>query len=257
MILAIDIGNSNIVIGLADGETILFRERVATDHTATALQYAAMLRTAFDMNGQSATDVTGAIVSSVVPGVTGAVTGAVEKFARVQPLVVGPGIKTGLRIRIDNPAQLGSDLVVDAVAGLRHYPLPLIIIDMGTATTLSVLDGNGDYLGGMICPGMAVSNAALVGGTSQLPKIAFEVPKNVVGRNTVDCMKSGLLCGSAGALDGLIDRVEAEIGARCTVVATGGLAGTVVPLCRHSVLLDDDLLLKGLLILYEKNTAPV
>ncbi len=257
MILAIDIGNSNIVIGLAEGERILFRERVATDHAATALQYAAMLRTAFEMNGRSAADVSGAIVSSVVPGVTAAVAGAVQKFAHKDPILVGPGIKTGLKILIDNPAQLGSDLVVDAVAGLRHYPLPLILIDMGTATTLSVLGKDGSYLGGMICPGMAVASNALVGGTSQLPRIAFEVPKTVIGRNTVDCMKSGLLYGSAGALDGLIDRIEAEIGARCTVVATGGLAGTVVPLCRREILLDDDLLLKGLLILYEKNAAPV
>lgn len=255
MVLAIDIGNTNIVIGLAEGERILFRERVATDHAATALQYAAMFRMAFEMNGQSAADVTGAIVSSVVPGVTGAVTDAVKKFARVTPLTVGPGIRTGLRIRIDNPAQLGSDLIVDAVAGMRHYPLPLILIDMGTATTLSVLDGEGSYLGGMICPGVAVASSALVGGTSQLPKIAFEVPEHAIGRNTVDCMKSGLLYGSAGALDGLIDRIEAEIGARCTVVATGGLAGTVVPLCRREILLDDDLLLKGLLILYEKNAG--
>lgn len=253
MILAIDIGNTNIVIGAAKGEDILFRERVATDHTATVLQYAVMLKTAFEMNGLSNADIDGAIISSVVPGVTAAVRGAVEKYAGIEPLIVGPGIKTGLKIMIDDPAQLGSDLVVDAVAGIQHYPLPLIVIDMGTATTLSVINENGAYLGGMILPGMAISNSALVGGTSQLPKIAFELPKALIGRNTVDCMKSGLLYGSAGALDGLIDRVQAEMDGKCTVVATGGLASTVTPLCRNEVILDDDLLLKGLVILYNKN----
>ena len=142
---------------------------------------------------------------------------------------------------------------MDAVAGIRNYPLPQIIIDMGTATTLSVIDRNGGYRGGMILPGVAVSHEALISRAAQLSKIAFELPKTTIGTNTIDCLKSGLLYGNAGALDGLIDRINAELGEPCTVIATGGLSGVIAPLCRNKIILDDDLLLKGLLILYEKN----
>ena len=170
MILAIDIGNTNIVIGCcADGQ-VIFRERVSTNPTATVLEYAAMLKMAFDMNRADITAVDGAILSSVVPAVTLTMRDAVHKYLHLTPLVVGPGIKTGLRIHIDNPAQLGSDLVVDAVAGIHHYPLPQIIIDMGTATTVSVLDAEGGYRGGMILPGVAVSHDALASRTAQRHK---------------------------------------------------------------------------------------
>lgn len=253
MILAIDIGNTNIVIGCcADGQ-VIFRERVSTNPTATVLEYAAMLKMAFDMNRADITAVDGAILSSVVPAVTLTMRDAVHKYLHLTPLVVGPGIKTGLRIHIDNPAQLGSDLVVDAVAGTHHYPLPQIIIDMGTATTVSVLDAEGGYRGGMILPGVAVSHDALASRTAQLPKVAFELPKHTIGTNSVDCLKSGLLYGNAGALDGLIDRINAELNTPCTVVATGGLSSVIAPLCRNKIILDDDLLLKGLSILFEKN----
>lgn len=253
MILAIDIGNTNIVLGCCRGEEVLFRERVSTVHTSTVLEYAAMLKTAFEMNDIAPESIYGAIISSVVPAVTTTMKAAVEKYVHTTPLVVGPGIKTGLRIHIDNPAQLGSDLVVDAVAGIHNYSLPQIIIDMGTATTISVLDRDGGYRGGMILPGVVVSHDSLISRTAQLQKIAFEVPKNLIGRNTIDCMKSGILYGSAGALDGLIDRISDELGEPCTVIATGGLSGVVAPLCRNKIILDDDLLLKGLLILYNKN----
>lgn len=253
MILAIDIGNTNIVLGCCRGEEILFRERLSTVHTSTVLEYAAMLRTAFEMNGITPDDIHGAILSSVVPSLTATIKAAVEKYIHVTPLIVGPGIKTGLKIRIDNPAQLGSDMVVAAVAGLQLYSLPQILIDMGTATTISVLDETGAYRGGMILPGVAISHDSLIRETAQLQKVSFEMPKTLIGRNTVDCMKSGLLYGTAGSLDGLIDRINAELGDTCTVVATGGLSSVITPLCRNKIHVDDDLLLKGLLILYNKN----
>ncbi len=253
MILAIDIGNTNIVLGCCRGDEILFRDRISTDQTATALEYAALIKTAFEMNGVKPEHVRGAIISSVVPSVTGTLRTAVQRLVGTDPMVVGPGIKTGLSILIDNPAQLGSDLVVDAVAGLAEYPLPLIIVDMGTATTLSVLDGKGNYLGGMIVPGVAVMHDSLISRTAQLPKIALEPPKRLIGKNTVECLKSGILYGNAGVLDGLIDRIQAEMGGGCTVVATGGLAGVIAPLCRNPIILDDNLLLKGLLRIYRKN----
>ena len=253
MILAIDIGNTNIVIGCcADGQ-VIFRERVSTNPTATVLEYAAMLKMAFDMNREDITAVDGAILSSVVPAVTLTMRDAVHKYLHLTPLVVGPGIKTGLRIHIDNPAQLGSDLVVDAVAGIHHYPLPQIIIDMGTATTVSVLDAEGGYRGGMILPGIGVSMNSLTSRTAQLPRISLDPPKRLIGKNTVECMQSGALYGNASCIDGMVDRIEEELGQKATVVATGGLARKIIPLCRHQIELDDELLLRGLWIIYKKN----
>lgn len=254
MILAIDIGNTNIVIGCFDENNVLFKERVSTNRTATDMEYAATMKTALDMHDVEKSAINGAIVSSVVPSVTNTVTRAIEKLYNVKALVIGPGIKTGLSIKIDNPAQLGSDLVVDAVAGINEYPVPQIIIDMGTATTFSVINGNKDYLGGIITTGMAVSTDALISRTSQLPRFSFDTPKKVIGTNTVDCLKSGLMYSNAAILDGLVERIEEEIGEKCTVVATGGLSHLVVPLCKKDIILDDDLLLKGLMIIYNKNT---
>lgn len=253
MILAIDIGNTNIVIGCFQEKQVLFRERLTTKLDATDLEYAVNVKTALEMNGLSREQISGAIVSSVVPSVTATVTRAVEKHCGVKPLVVGPGIKTGLSIRIDNPAQLGSDLVVAAVAGIKEYPCPMILIDMGTATTYSVIDEHKNYLGGLITTGMAVSSDALVSRTSQLPRISFDSPKKVIGTNTVDCIKSGILYSNAAAIDGIVNRIEKELGKECTVVATGGLSHLVAPLCERTLILDDDLLLKGLMYLYEKN----
>ncbi|MBO5575471.1 MAG: type III pantothenate kinase [Ruminococcus sp.] len=253
MILAVDIGNTNIVIGCCDNDRILFRERVSTSLTATDLEYAVTLRTAVEMNGLDGSQIDGAIISSVVPTITNTVKAAVEKYTKVKCKIVGPGMKTGLSIKIDNPAQLGSDLVVDAVAGTSEYEAPMIIIDMGTATTLSAIDKDKNYLGGMILPGIMVSHDSLISRTSQLPRIALEKPKKVIGTNTVDCIKGGILYGSAGAIDGICERMKQELGKNCTVVATGGLAPVVVPLCKTKIILDEDLLLKGLVLIYNKN----
>lgn len=253
MILAVDIGNTNIVVGCFSDNKILFTERISTNKTATDLEYASSVQMAMHMHDVNPTMLRGAIISSVVPSVTNTFKRAVEKYAGVDVLVVGPGIKTGLSITIDNPAQLGSDLVVDAVAGINNYPVPQIIIDMGTATTMSVIDKNKNYTGGIIMTGVSVSAEALAARTSQLPRIAYEVPKKVVGTNTVDSMKSGVIYANACAIDGLIEKIEEEIGNQCTVIATGGLASTIIPLCKKSIIIDDELLLKGLMIIYNKN----
>ncbi len=253
MVLLIDIGNTNIVMGCAENEKVLFCERFSTNHTATCLEYCVILKTALEMHNVDYKKIDGAIISSVVPAVTSIIKGAVQSVTGADVLVVGPGMKTGLSIMIDNPAQLGSDLVVDAVACLAQYSAPLIIIDMGTATTVSVIDGKRNYIGGAILPGLAISHDALVSRTSLLTKIAFEAPNKVIGSNTVDCIKSGLIYGTAGTLDGLINRMNEELGQKCTVVATGGLANTVIPLCKNKIIVDDDLLLKGLMIIYNKN----
>ncbi|MGN1135778.1 MAG: type III pantothenate kinase [Oscillospiraceae bacterium] len=254
MVFAVDIGNSNIVFGCFDSGKILFTERVSTNHTATDLEYAVSFKSILELYNIPASAIEGSIISSVVPFITNTVKMAIRKITGKDSLVVGPGIKTGLSIKIDNPAQLGSDLVVDAVAGINEYPLPLVIIDMGTATTISVIDKNRNYMGGMIMPGLKVSMESLAGRTSQLPKIGFEAPKRLIGSNTVDCMKSGFLYGNASCIDGMIERIADELGEEPTVVATGGLAPTVIPLCRKKIILDDELLLKGLMLIYNKNT---
>lgn len=252
MILAIDVGNTNIVVGCCDGDKIVFCERLSTNHGATIIEFASLLKTAFEMNGTDTDKITGGIISSVVPAVTKNLKAAAERITGAEIMIVGPGMKTGMSIMIDNPAQLGSDLVVDAVAGIHEYSVPQIIIDMGTATTVSVIDGSRTFLGGMIIPGVVISHDALISRTSQLPKVALEPPKKLIGKNTIDCIKSGILYGNAGTLDGIIDRIQDEIG-ECTVIATGGLAGTIAPLCRSRIIVDDDLMLKGLLYLYNKN----
>lgn len=253
MVLAIDIGNTHIVLGCIEGEKIIFRERMSTNPNATRLEVASMIKTAFDMYRVDYNKIDGAIISSVVPSVTKNVKGAIEKFAKIKVLVVEPGIKTGISIKIDNPAQLGSDLLVSAVAGVAEYKTPLIIIDMGTATTVSVVNKNKEYIGGAILPGVGISHDALVNRTSKLQSIALDEPKKVIGTNTVDCIQSGLMYGNAGALDGLIDRFNEEMGEKCTVVATGGLSRIVVPLCKNEIIIDEDMLLKGLMLIYEKN----
>lgn len=253
MVLAVDIGNSNIVIGCCRDNKITFVERLSTKPDSTILEYAISFKNVLELYGITKEDIDGAIISSVVPSVTSTVLGAVKKITGIDALVIGPGLKTGLNIMIDNPAQLGSDLVVDAAAGIAEYPLPLIIFDMGTATTVSVIDENKNYLGGMIIPGVNISLNALTARTSQLPKISLDPPKKVIGRNTIDSMKSGILYSTAASLDGIIDRIEEETGKKYTVVATGGLAGRIIPMCKKKIILDDELLLKGLIIIYNKN----
>lgn len=253
MILAIDIGNTNIVVGCIDQEKTYFIERLSTVRTKTELEYAVDLKTVVDIYHIKRTDIEGCIISSVVPQITNAVKLAAEKVLHKEPMVLGPGVKTGLNIMMDNPGQLGADLVANAVAGIHEYPLPLAIIDMGTASTVSVVDEKKHYVGGMIFPGMGVSLDALTARASQLSGISIEAPKRIIGKNTIECMKSGVIYSNAAALDGIVDRIEEELGQKITVVATGGLARKIVPHCRREILLDEDLLLKGLLIIYEKN----
>ena len=256
MILAVDIGNTNIVIGCIRGEEILFTERLSTNTTRTTLEYAISFKNVLEMYQLDARDIEGAIISSVVPPITNTIRDAINKITDSEVLIVGPGVKTGLNILMDNPKTLGSDLVVNAVAGITVYKAPLILIDMGTATTISVIDRQKNYIGGMILPGIRVSTDSLTSRTSQLPRISVEEPKRLIGTNTIDCMKSGILYGNAACIDGMIDRIEEELGETATVLATGGLAKRIIPHCRQQVILDDELLLKGLKYIYYKNRNP-
>ncbi|MDE6891286.1 MAG: type III pantothenate kinase [Lachnospiraceae bacterium] len=256
MILALDIGNTNIVIGCMEKEKAYFVERVSTNSSKTELEYIVDFKTLLDLYRIKMENITGCIVASVVPPLNNIVTSALKKLLRVSPLLVGPGIKTGLNILMDNPGQLGSDLVVNAVAGLHYYGAPIIMIDMGTATTISVVDKKKNYIGGMILPGVKVSLDSLVNRTSQLPRISLDAPRKVIGKNTIDCMKSGIIMGQASCIDGMIERIWDELGYQAEVVATGGLAGCIVPYCKKKIVYDDELTLKGLEIIYRKNTEP-
>ena len=246
MILAIDMGNTNIVIGCIDRDKCLFVERLSTVRTKTELEYAIDIKNVLDIYHIHRSDLEGGIISSVVPQITNIVKLAAEKILKKEELVVGAGIKTGLNIRMDNPASLGSDLVVDAVAGISEYSVPLVILDLGTANTVSVIDKNRNYIGGMIYPGIGVSLDSLTANASQLSGISIEAPEHIIGKNTVECMKSGIIYSSAAAIDGIIDRMQEELGGGATVVATGGLAKKIVPHCRREIIIDDDLLLKGI-----------
>ncbi len=253
MILAIDIGNTNIVIGCTKKEKVYFVERVSTNISKTELEYVVEFKTLFDLYHINVEEITGCIISSVVPPLNNIVSTAMEKLLHTSPLIVGPGVKTGLNILMDNPGQVGSDLIVNAVAGLKYYGAPIIMIDMGTATTISVVDENKNYIGGMILPGVKVSLESLVNRTSQLPKISLEAPKKIIGTNTIDCMKSGIIMGQAACMDGMIERIWEELGYQASVVATGGLAGCIVPYCKKEIICDNELTLKGLDIIYRKN----
>ncbi len=253
MLICIDIGNSNITIGAFCGEELKFTARLATDSKRTSDQYAIEIRDIIEIYGVKREDINHAAISSVVPTVGSAIEKAVNRLFGINPVVLGPGVKTGLNIKIDNPAQLGADLAAGAVGALAKYPTPTIIIDMGTASTISVLGEKGEFLGGVIAAGVKLTLDALTTRTAQLPSVSIEAPKKVVGTNTVDCMRSGLIIGQAAMIDGLITRIERELGQTATVVATGGLAPEVVKHCERKILLDDNLLLDGLRIIHNKN----
>lgn len=226
MLLLIDIGNTNIVVGCYENEKITQEARLATDALKTSDQYCMDLKNLLALYEIQREAVTGVIISSVVPPVLNSVRTAVMKLTGKKPLVVGPGIKTGLNILLDNPASVGSDLVVGAVAALHEYEPPLIMIDMGTATTIAVVDKNGAYIGGSICTGVKVATEALAGRAAQLPGISLDMPKKAIGRNTIDAMRSGIMLGNACMIDGMIERIEEELGQKATVVATAASRGS-------------------------------
>ena len=253
MILTVDIGNSNIVIGGVEAESIVFEARLRTDATKTSDEYCIELKSLLDIYHVDAATVEGAIIGSVVPQVLNSFQTAIKKLTGKQALVVGPGLKTGLNIKIENPAQTGADLVVGCVAALREHKPPMIVVDMGTATTMVVLDNSGALVGGCICPGVKISMEALTERTALLPGLQLDQPKHAIGRNTIECMRSGIMLGAACMVDGMIERMEEELGYPTTVVATGGIAKFVVPMCKKPIIYDKDLLVKGLAALYRDN----
>lgn len=258
MILAIDCGNTHVAFGCVENGALRGEVfRIATDPTETDYGYAAQMKQIFGLRAVDVSLFEGAAISCVVPPLTDVLTRAVRILTGLDALVVGAGVKTGLHIAINDPGTVAPDLVAAAVAVKESYPLPCVIIDMGTATTLTLVDGNGRFVGGAIMPGARLSLGALAEGTALLPHIEIMPPRTAVGVNTVDCMKSGIVYGTAGSLDGLLDRFEETLGEPpASIVATGGMSRLICPFCRHTVTLDETLLLKGLWLIWQKNRAP-
>lgn len=254
MLLTIDVGNTNTVMGVFDDkDNILFSVRIATDSTRMADEYTIILLSHLMLNKVDKSEITAAIISSVVPPVTEQMISSVRTLFGIECMVVGPGVKTGLNIRIDDPATLGADLCCAGVAAKAYYKLPCIIIDLGTASKVLAVNEKGEFLGGIISVGVQMAFDALSSGTASLPLISGGRVEHAIGTNTVDCMRSGVIVGMASMIDGFIDRFTEEMGGVSSVVATGGLSPLIIPYCRNKVIYDSDLLLMGMLAIYKKN----
>jgi len=255
VIVTIDIGNASIVVCCVENGERLTRFSLAADKNRTADEYTALMDLLARAKGVELSAAAGAIIASVVPQLTEITAQAVEQCTGKRPLILGPGVRSGLNIRMDSPTELGSDLVAAAVSAAERYPLPCILIDMGTATAVGVIDGKGAYIGGMICPGIAISQNSLARSASQLPDVSLGQPRRVIGKNTRDSMQSGLIYGAAAMLDGVIQRIEGELGEQArTVVATGEKAGVILKHCtRGDIVLDDDLVMHGLWKIWCRN----
>lgn len=253
MILTIDIGNTNITLGGFDGDTLTFVSRISTNPSYTTDEYATKILHTLALHKVEKATVKGAIISSVVPPLNSVLKKAIRFIYDVDPLLVGPGIKTGLKIHCDNPSSVGADLICACVAAHQRYGAPALVVDMGTATKMMVIDRNGAFIGVSIIPGVLMGLKALSSGTAQLPQVSLEAPPCVIGKNTVDCMRSGVVFGNASMIDAMIDRFNEEMGESLPVIATGGLSSTIICHCKHNITQDDNLVLTGLNILYHKN----
>lgn len=251
MLLAIDVGNTNIVLGVLDNKKMVCSGRLSTNVNETEIEYSMKIKTFLEVN--EVTNIDGAIISSVVPALVRTLLKSVKLVCGVEAIVVGPGIKTGLNIKLDNPAEMGADIVVGDVAVINKYPLPAIVFDFGTATTASVIDKSGAHIGGAIMCGVKTAINSLSRGTAQLPQVDITAPSRVIGRNTIDAMKCGSVVGTAAMLEGLVARFEKELGEKATVVVTGGLGKAIARAADLEVIVDEDLLIDGLRIIYEKN----
>ena len=253
MILTADIGNTNITLGIFKDDVPVCISRLATQRHRTSEQYAIELKAVFELENIE-TNFEGAVISSVVPELTRAFKDAIKKVTGCDALIVAAGIKTGLKIATDNPKEVGADLVAGAVGALSQYPLPCLVMDLGTATKLCIINSEGVFCGCTIAPGIGISLDALAARTSQLPTIELSAPEHVIGTNTIECIRSGTVFGNAAMLDGMVSRIEKEMGQKfSSIVATGGLAKDIVACCEEEIIFNKDLILQGLLTIYKKN----
>lgn len=253
MIVAADVGNTNMVLGIYRGTELLHHWRLSTNRAATADEYGMMIHNLFHYADLRMDAVEGIILSSVVPPLMQTLEQMCIRYFRNTPLVVGPGVKTGLNIRSENPREVGADRIVNAVAAIEKYGTPVIVVDFGTATTFDYIDAGGNYLGGAIVPGLAISAEALYQRAAKLPRIELARPRSVIGRNSVASMQAGMVFGFAGQVDGIVRRIRTESGTNARAVATGGLADLIVPETETIDAVDPLLTLEGLRLIYARN----
>lgn len=253
MLLVIDVGNTNIVLGIFKEQELVDHWRVSTDRLRTTDEYGVLIRHLFYLNGVNSEEIDAIIISSVVPPVMPNLERMCQRYFGLTPLVIGPGVKTGMDIKYDNPREVGADRIVNAVAAYEKFGGPVIIIDFGTATTFCAVDKKGTYLGGAICPGIGISTDALVQRTAKLPRIEVVQAEKVICRNTVESMQAGVFYGFVGQVDGIVTRMRRELGCKAKVVATGGLAVIVAPATDAIDVVEPMLTLEGLKIIYDRN----
>lgn len=254
MLLVFDIGNSNIVLGAYKGEQLLRHWRISTDRQKTGDEYGLLINNLFEHHKLNVKDIQAIIISSVVPPLVVPISKMCKRYFNIEPLIVGPGIKTGIRLKYENPREIGADRIVNAVGAYEKFGGPLIIIDFGTATTFCAIDDNGDYLGGAIAPGIGISTEALFQRAAKLPRIELVIPKSVICRNTVASMQSGIIFGFTGQVDEIVRRMKEELGKDAKVVATGGLANLIAKQSKAIDIVEPFLTLDGLYILYKRNS---
>lgn len=253
MLLTIDVGNTQVALGMFDGDELVGHWRVSTDPDATIDEIRWQMTGILGSDGFSAADTKGVAISSVVPAMTTSLRKIVPDLTGREAIVVEPGVRTGLSIEIDNPKEVGADRIVNSVAARERYGSPVVVIDFGTSTNFDVVSPEGAYVGGAIAPGLEISTNALVSGTAALRRVEFAPPRSVIGRGTVEAIQSGALYGHAGLVDGIVERIADDVGTDVTRVATGGLASTIVPHCLSVDTIDSYLTLEGLRIIYQLN----
>lgn len=253
MLLTVDVGNSNIRLGGFVDDKLVFVSSIATDTRSTSDEYASRILCVFSLRSVQPSEIYGAIISSVVPQLNRVISDAIEFLFKVKALIVGPGVKTGIGIQCDMPSSVGADLICASVAAHFLYGSPSVIIDMGTATKLTAVNEKGAFVGTSIAPGVMLGLDALASGTAQLPLVSLEAPQSAIGKNTADCMKSGVVFGAASMIDGMSRRINEELGGNARVLATGGYASLILPYCKENITYDENLVLKGLNLIYKKN----
>ncbi|MFZ2537947.1 MAG: type III pantothenate kinase [Oscillospiraceae bacterium] len=254
MVLTIDVGNTNIVLGGFENDELIFVSRVQTNKNKMSDEYAIEFDGILRFYKCTPEMFDGAIISCVVPPLNHMLKKAISRLLNCKVMTVSPGTKTGLNIKIDNPAILGSDLVCGAVSAIGRYPLPCIIIDLGTATKFSVLDKDGNFLGVSIMPGVIISLEALSASSAQLPHIDLRESVTLIGKNSPDSMRSGIIFGTASMIEGMVERINEELGQKATVIATGGVASNIIPYCKSEIIVDENIVIYGLKEIYNKNT---
>ncbi len=253
MILAIDIGNSNITLGGFEENNLIFVSNISTDPSETKDEYAIKILNILSLHKIDKSSINGAVMASVVPQLNATIRNAVQFILGIKILTIGPGVKTGISLHCDNPSSVGADLICASVAAHFIYGSHALIIDLGTATKMTVVNEKGTFIGTSIMPGVEMGIYALSNKTAQLPKVSLEAPKSIVAKNTVDCIKSGIIYGNASMIDGMIERIKKEVGEEISVYITGGFASAILPYCKQKMILDENLVLKGLNIIYKKN----